>query len=187
MLGLEPAGSPMIAPLVNLKGYPMLNLKNAIVAAVVGLPMLFGSGLANAAAPGALALGATAGVSVADGAVIQVQSRRDIRRAQRRADRRAIRRAERRAVRRSAPRYRGYRGYSTRRPGYRRYNGFYYPPAAFIAGAIIGNAISSGSNGLPRAHYNWCDQRYRSYDARSDTFQPYNGPRQRCNSPYDGR
>jgi BA14K-like protein len=34
------------------------------------------------------------------------------------------------------------------------------------------------------AHVVWCEQRYRSYDVRSDTFQPYNGPRRLCNSPY---
>ncbi|MGI9353128.1 MAG: BA14K family protein [Rhizobiaceae bacterium] len=30
----------------------------------------------------------------------------------------------------------------------------------------------------------WCYRRYRSYDSRSDTFQPYHGPRRRCRSPY---
>ena len=37
---------------------------------------------------------------------------------------------------------------------------------------------------LPRAHYNWCFNRYRSYRASDNTFQPYNGPRRRCRSPY---
>jgi hypothetical protein len=31
----------------------------------------------------------------------------------------------------------------------------------------------------------WCQNRYRSYRRSSDTFQPYNGPRRRCNSPYN--
>ena len=35
-----------------------------------------------------------------------------------------------------------------------------------------------------RAHVNWCYNRYRSYDALSNSFQPYNGPRRRCVSPY---
>lgn len=35
------------------------------------------------------------------------------------------------------------------------------------------------------AHVNWCLSRYRSYDVRSDTYQPYNGPRRYCNSPYN--
>lgn len=34
------------------------------------------------------------------------------------------------------------------------------------------------------AHVNWCDNRYRSYDIYSDTFQPYKGGRKRCNSPF---
>lgn len=33
-------------------------------------------------------------------------------------------------------------------------------------------------------HVNWCFQRYRSYRAYDNTFQPYNGPRQECRSPY---
>lgn len=35
------------------------------------------------------------------------------------------------------------------------------------------------------AHVRWCQNRYRSYDVYTDTFQPYHGPRKRCNSPYD--
>ncbi|WP_082529329.1 BA14K family protein [Aurantimonas sp. Leaf443] len=31
-----------------------------------------------------------------------------------------------------------------------------------------------------REWYNYCSARYRSFDARSGTFQPYNGPRQFC-------
>lgn len=34
------------------------------------------------------------------------------------------------------------------------------------------------------AHVNWCYNRYRSYRAWDNTFQPYNGPRQQCWSPY---
>ena len=30
------------------------------------------------------------------------------------------------------------------------------------------------------AWYNYCSQKYRSFDPRSGTFQPYNGPRQLC-------
>jgi hypothetical protein len=37
---------------------------------------------------------------------------------------------------------------------------------------------------IVRWHHNWCLDRYRSYDGRTDTFQPYNGPRRRCVSPY---
>jgi hypothetical protein len=82
------------------------------------------------------------------------------------------------------PVYRGHRGYRDYRPGYRRHDGFWYPAAAFIAGAIITGAISQGRP-AGSAHVNWCSDRYRSYRASDDTFQPYNGPRQRCNSPYN--
>lgn len=37
---------------------------------------------------------------------------------------------------------------------------------------------------LPPAHYDWCQARYRSYRASDNSFQPYNGPRRQCRSPY---
>lgn len=37
---------------------------------------------------------------------------------------------------------------------------------------------------LSSAHVRWCENRYRSYRAYDNTFQPYNGPRQQCYSPY---
>jgi hypothetical protein len=89
--------------------------------------------------------------------------------------------------------YGGYRGYPYYREGYRRWNdGYWYPLAAFGAGAIIGGAIASQpryvepapSNGINPRHYEWCANRYRSYRAFDNTFQPNNGPRQQCLSPY---
>ena len=85
--------------------------------------------------------------------------------------------------------YNGHRGYREYHRGYRRHNGFWFPPAAFIAGAIIGGAIA----GQPpvrvvrpagNAHVQWCYDRYRSYRAYDNTFQPYDGPRRQCYSPY---
>lgn len=85
--------------------------------------------------------------------------------------------------------YRGYRGYPYYRDGYRRYNdGYWYPLAAFTAGAIIGGAIASPpryvDGGVNPNHFQWCAARYRSYRAYDNTFQPYHGPRQQCLSPY---
>lgn len=100
--------------------------------------------------------------------------------------------------------YRGHRGYRDYRPGYRNHNGYWFPLAAFGAGAIIGGALAQPREvyrpvpeyrprpvyraapraGMSQAHTNWCFGRYRSYDAYSNTFQPYNGPRQTCYSPY---
>lgn len=33
-------------------------------------------------------------------------------------------------------------------------------------------------------HVNWCFNRYRSYRAWDNSFQPYHGPRQQCYSPF---
>lgn len=38
--------------------------------------------------------------------------------------------------------------------------------------------------GYGDAHVRWCYNRYRSYRAWDNTFQPYGGPRQSCYSPY---
>lgn len=37
---------------------------------------------------------------------------------------------------------------------------------------------------LPRAHVAWCYDRYRSYRASDNSFQPHYGPRRECRSPY---
>lgn len=77
----------------------------------------------------------------------------------------------------------GRRGYRDRRPGYRQYNGYWFPPAAFIAGAIIGGALSNQRQ-MSNAHVEWCASQYRSYRTSDNTYQPYNGPRRACVSPY---
>lgn len=84
----------------------------------------------------------------------------------------------------------GHRGYNHYRNGYRRHNdGWWYPLAAFGAGAIIGGAIANQPAPQPvyrysNNHVQWCYNRYKSYRASDNTFQPYNGPRQQCYSPY---
>ncbi|MEF0939507.1 BA14K family protein [Rhizobium sp. BR 362] len=86
--------------------------------------------------------------------------------------------------------YGGYRGYPGYRHGYRYYDGYWYPLAAFGAGAIIGGAIASQpryvapAGGINPRHVEWCEARYRSYRAYDNTFQPNRGPRQQCYSPY---
>lgn len=86
--------------------------------------------------------------------------------------------------------YRGYRGYRGPRAGYRYYNGWWFPAGAFIAGAVIGSALAEPPirykprNYGGNAHVEWCYNRYKSYRAYDNTFQPYNGPRQQCYSPY---
>lgn len=85
----------------------------------------------------------------------------------------------------------GHRGYRYHRPGYRRHSdGWWYPLAAFgLGAAIIGGMAAQAPRppvavGVPSSHVRWCQGRYRSYDVYSNTFQPYNGPRQVCVSPY---
>jgi hypothetical protein len=54
-------------------------------------------------------------------------------------------------------------------PAYR----YYTQPRRYYQPQRVGNA-----------HVRWCYARYRSYRAWDNTFQPYNGPRQQCWSPY---
>lgn len=73
----------------------------------------------------------------------------------------------------------GHRGYRYARPGYRRYSdGFWYPLAAFTAGAIVGGAVARPPHGS--AHVRWCASRYKTYRASDNTYQPTNGPRRQC-------
>lgn len=55
-------------------------------------------------------------------------------------------------------------------PAYRYY---YAPPRRYYRGG-----------GARSAHVAWCYDRYRSYRAWDNTYQPYHGPRRQCWSPY---
>ena len=84
-----------------------------------------------------------------------------------------------------------------RRHHHRRH---YDDGAAAILGLGLGLGLSSMYNNynyydapprryyragrLSSAHVRWCYNRYRSYRAWDNTFQPYGGPRQQCWSPY---
>lgn len=90
--------------------------------------------------------------------------------------------------------YNGHRGSRERRGGWRQHDGFWFPPEAFagaIIGGIIGGAINNQNNSrsggavrITQQHVDWCENQYRSYRSSDNTFQPYNGPRQQCVSPY---
>lgn len=84
--------------------------------------------------------------------------------------------------RRGAYYYNGHRGHRERRAGYRFYNGWWFPPAAF--GVMIRPAPVS--RGYANAHVAWCHDRWKSYRAWDNSYQPYSGPRRRCVSPYGG-
>lgn len=86
----------------------------------------------------------------------------------------------------------GYRGYRHRRPGYRYHEGWWFPAGAFIAGAVIGSTLSQPRyterryirRSTSSSHVEWCYDRWRSYREYDNTYQPYNGPRRQCYSPY---
>lgn len=81
--------------------------------------------------------------------------------------------------------YRGHRGYRDYRPGYRRHGNYWYPLAAFGAGAIIGGALAAPARpAYGSRHIQWCANRYRTYDPGTDTYAPRVGVRARCVSPY---
>jgi hypothetical protein len=86
------------------------------------------------------------------------------------------------------------RGFGERRPGYRQYNGFWFPPAAFIAGVIIGGSLDDGPRQRRNSdrplyrfsadHVDWCSDRWRSYRASDNSYQPSKGGRRACTSPF---
>lgn len=84
--------------------------------------------------------------------------------------------------------YNGHRGYVAARPGYRYHRGYWFPAAAFVAGAAVGSAVTAPPPPAYRqpaaAHVAWCYETYRSYRAYDNTYQPYDGPRRQCWSPY---
>lgn len=82
--------------------------------------------------------------------------------------------------------------YRYRHGGYRHYrNGWYYNSPWWVAGPLIGGALL-GAYAAPRVysdnygdgHVQYCLNRYRSYDPRTNTFMGYDGYRHECNSPY---
>ncbi|TGP20224.1 MULTISPECIES: BA14K family protein [unclassified Mesorhizobium] len=82
--------------------------------------------------------------------------------------------------------YNGYRGYWRVRPGYRYYNGYWFPAAAFAAGVAAATVAPAPlpAARLAAAHVRWCSERYVSFRAWDNSYQPYEGPRQQCWSPY---
>ena len=68
---------------------------------------------------------------------------------------------------------------------YRHRDNAWVPFAIMGMGAMIGSAMAHERRYVGGgSHVNWCANRYRSYRAYDNTFQPYNGPRRRCYSPY---
>ncbi len=80
--------------------------------------------------------------------------------------------------------------YRSRHGNYRHYhNGYYYSSPWWLAAPLIGGALLGGAYGAPRYdrggdHVEWCLNRYRSYNPKTDRFLGYDGEYHRCNSPY---
>jgi hypothetical protein len=76
-----------------------------------------------------------------------------------------------------------YSYYPNHVPGYpHRLTG--YPVPIYKAPRLLPRAVIRAYRARPAAHVEWCAQRYRSYDVRTDTYQPYHGPRRFCRSPF---
>lgn len=89
--------------------------------------------------------------------------------------------------------YNGYRGYRDRRAGHRYHSGYWFPHQAFVDRRHTGSIRDydrrhdyryNYRQDYGRAHVDWCYDRYRSYRASDNTFQPYSGSRRQCYSPY---
>jgi len=115
-------------------------------------------------------------LSGTDGLVNKVDSR-PLRRYRQRRD------GRRYNYRRDGRRYnyrRDGRRYRHRRSGYRyRYNGWWYSAPWFQIPSVA-PAPRYGR----RSHVNWCLNRYRSYNPRTNRFLGYDGRYHRCRSPY---
>ena len=67
------------------------------------------------------------------------------------------------------------------------YNGYYYSSPWWTL-PLVGAAVIIGSSnrggGYGNAHVRWCEDHYRSYNRRSNTWISYGGEIRQCNSPY---
>ena len=71
-------------------------------------------------------------------------------------------------------------GFSFGSPGYYDYG--YRPYRPYRAYRAAPRQYGGGWS----AHVAWCYDRYRSYRAADNTYQPYHAPRRECRSPYLG-
>ncbi len=115
----------------------------------------------------------------------RIERRRDgdMRRAER-GERREMRQQNRFERRGDMAYFNGHRGYRERRHGYRYYEGFWFPPAAFLLGAIIASQPGYRNSDW-QDHVDWCYDRYGNrYRERDNTYISRSGYRRECVSPY---
>ncbi|MEP7456155.1 BA14K family protein [Phyllobacterium sp. SB3] len=95
-------------------------------------------------------------------------------------DRREFRRNNNRRADRHHKRWRGDRDHRRYGRDRRHRNNAGAIIGGLAAGAIIGGVLSSQANSN-NSHVQNCYDRYRSYRASDNTYQPTNGPRRQCN------
>ncbi len=68
------------------------------------------------------------------------------------------------------------------------YRGYYYETPWWTLPLIIGGSIAAQNSydgdGYGSRHVEWCLDRYRSYDPRTNTWVAYSGRVNQCDSPY---
>ncbi len=68
------------------------------------------------------------------------------------------------------------------------HRGHYYETPWWTLPLIIGGSIAASNaydgDGYGSRHVEWCFDRYRSYDPRTNTWVSYSGRVNECNSPY---
>lgn len=83
------------------------------------------------------------------------------------------------------------RGFRSRGRGFRGRNIGIGIGAGILTGVVVGSVLKSGrghhghsGNVALRKHVAWCAKRYKTYNARTDTFISYKHGKKRCNSPF---
>lgn len=159
-------------------------LISTLCAAVFSLSPV-GAGQASAASLTPLALSNAGPQTSAPDDLVQVQHRNRYQNNRRGADRRSPYRH----------RYdqRGRRGHPAPRHPSRSGPDLGSAIVGAIIGGVIVNQLHSGQQHrapsrsgayLSHNHINWCHNRWRSYRVTDNSYQPYNGPRRICVSPY---
>lgn len=75
--------------------------------------------------------------------------------------------------------------YPYRYPGFNYfYGGFWYPAPWWTFNYYGGEGYVGDAYGTSQ-HVDWCMNRYRSYNPRTNTYMGYDGRRHACNSPFD--
>jgi hypothetical protein len=66
------------------------------------------------------------------------------------------------------------------------YNGWYYNSPWWTVPVIGAGVVAlTNGNGSGNRHKAWCENRYKSYNAKTNTYVSSSGKRKQCNSPYD--